>query len=284
MTIDDILKAAKQAGLRDEKAIRALVRPAAELQPGTPGKPGAHVGSKIGGLPSLPSPGDWPTHDGAPLAFLAQIDLADAPPAIAADLPREGLLSFFYACDDSTWGFDPKDAGKSAVRWFPDAKSARPPGAWPKDLAEERRFQEVPVRLHGTPVLAPSESPLLDTALPRKEDREAYGNLMETLMADQSWAARSLLLGHAEQIQGDMSEECSLVTAGIYCGDATASKHPRYEELAAKALDWRLLFQLHSVEEAGMCWGDLGCLYFWIRDEDLRAKRFNAAWMILQCS
>jgi uncharacterized protein YwqG len=33
-----------------------------------------------------------------------------------------------------------------------------------------------------------------------------------------------------------------------------------------------------------MMWGDAGCLYYWIRAEDLRARRFDRAWMILQCS
>ena len=31
-------------------------------------------------------------------------------------------------------------------------------------------------------------------------------------------------------------------------------------------------------------WGDVGRLYFWIRDADLRARRFDATWLILQCS
>ena len=32
-----------------------------------------------------------------------------------------------------------------------------------------------------------------------------------------------------------------------------------------------------------MMWGDMGCLYFWIRESDLAAQRFDDAWMILQC-
>lgn len=33
-----------------------------------------------------------------------------------------------------------------------------------------------------------------------------------------------------------------------------------------------------------MMWGDLGRLYFWIRDDDLAARRFEKAWLILQCT
>jgi uncharacterized protein YwqG len=30
-------------------------------------------------------------------------------------------------------------------------------------------------------------------------------------------------------------------------------------------------------------WGDAGILYFWIREEDARAGRFDQAWAVLQC-
>lgn len=47
-----------------------------------------------------------------------------------------------------------------------------------------------------------------------------------------------------------------------------------------------LLLFFYDAEQ--MSWGfdpeDAGsCLYYWIRDEDLRACRFDRAWMILQC-
>ena len=30
-------------------------------------------------------------------------------------------------------------------------------------------------------------------------------------------------------------------------------------------------------------WGDFGMIYFWIRESDARAGRFDNAWLILQC-
>jgi uncharacterized protein YwqG len=30
-------------------------------------------------------------------------------------------------------------------------------------------------------------------------------------------------------------------------------------------------------------WGDGGVLYFWIREADARARRFDQAWVVLQC-
>ena len=34
---------------------------------------------------------------------------------------------------------------------------------------------------------------------------------------------------------------------------------------------------------ADVMWGDAGIIYFWIRESDARARRFDASWVILQC-
>jgi uncharacterized protein YwqG len=77
--------------------------------------------------------------------------------------------------------------------------------------------------------------------------------------------------------------ECALVSAGLSCGDATAYQDPRLPEFRKHAREWRLLLQVPSAESAGMMWGDLGCLYYWIRNDDLDARRFDRCRMILQC-
>ena len=53
--------------------------------------------TKLGGRPDLPPGTAWPAHEARPLAFLAQIRLADvAPFDDGGMLPRDGLLSFFF--------------------------------------------------------------------------------------------------------------------------------------------------------------------------------------------
>lgn len=47
---------------------------------------------------------------------------------------------------------------------------------------------------------------------------------------------------------------------------------------------WTMLLQLESDRNLGWCWGDAGCLYFWLPTDDLAAARFDRCWVVLQCS
>lgn len=91
------------------------------------------------------------------------------------------------------------------------------------------------------------------------------------------------LLGHSDNVQGDMQLEAQLVTNGLYCGNSTGYKDPRRKTLEATADDWTLLLQLDSDDKGEFMWGDAGMLYFWIRKQDLAENRFDRIWMTLQC-
>jgi len=80
-----------------------------------------------------------------------------------------------------------------------------------------------------------------------------------------------------------MQLEAQLVSNGLYCGDASGYNNPRAKALAAGATDWVLLLQLDSDDAAKIMWGDAGMLYFWIRRDDLAARRFDRTWFTLQC-
>jgi uncharacterized protein YwqG len=68
--------------------------------------------SKLGGLPDLPDISEWPHRDGAPLSFIAQINVTALPKFEGLDeLPPNTLLSFFYDTANSTWGYDLGDKG-----------------------------------------------------------------------------------------------------------------------------------------------------------------------------
>ena len=36
-------------------------------------------------------------------------------------------------------------------------------------------------------------------------------------------------------------------------------------------------------DDTGWMWGDVGTLYFWIREQDARAGDFSRVWMVFQC-
>jgi uncharacterized protein YwqG len=288
MTRVDVAVLAREAGLPDAARIAALARPAAVLRPiseidgDDAGE--ALAGSWLGGKPLLPPSTAWPSHDGHSLAFVAQIDLGNLPAGVAADgLPRDGHLAFFYAAEQATWGFDPNDAGSFAVIHVPSGAEVGERDL-PDDLVDDGRFPPTPLAAMPAIALPPGESVLIDALGLTPSQATAYSELLEQLTGD-GWAARCLLGGHPDQIQGDIMLECAMVAGGgLYAGDAAAYETPRMPEFQELSRDWRLLLQVPSSEDAGMMWGDLGCLYFCIRGEDLRAGRFDRVWMVLQCS
>ena len=98
---------------------------------------------------------------------------------------------------------------------------------------------------------------------------------------------RSQLLGWPDIIQNNMTLECELVSRGHYLGGSWESV-PQEERDALRVpsvQDWRLLFQLDTVASGDfeLMFGDCGRIYFYIRREDLQARQFDRAWLVLQC-
>ena len=62
----------------------------------------------------------------------------------------------------------------------------------------------------------------------------------------------------------------------------TDANDPRVAELSKGAMDWQLLLQIDSDENAGMRWGNAGMLYYWIKRDDLKARHFDDTWLVLQ--
>lgn len=238
--------------------------------------------SKIGGLPFLPSASSWPKDkNGKSLAFLAQIDGADLTGTFAeGTIPSDSLLSFFYDAQEQPWGFDPNDAGSWSVLHHKKS-SISLVEEFPLDVVENSKFRErliEPVEELSLPDIFFFDQQLRDD---HWDDFENLYELRGSELDEDDGTSR--FLGHPDIIQNDWRDECALVTAGIYCGDGNAYSSEEGKEILKKENDWILLLQIDSDDFTNMMWGDLGRVYFCIRQQDLDAMNFSSVWVILQC-
>jgi uncharacterized protein YwqG len=235
--------------------------------------------SNFGGNPILDSTDfPWPMSNGKPLSFLAQLDLAEIASAHKFDwLPSTGSLLFFYDVEEMPWGFDPKDRGKWKVIYQEDPKFSID---LPTALAQEFIIPENYLVAQKDMVLPDLEYPEPSQLNFSDEDFDAYGEYKDEMRDNYHRVG-----GHPSVIQNNTMElECQLASNGIYVGEPEGYNSQKAKDLTPGAKDWRLLLQVDSDDDEGMMWGDLGRLYFWVREQDARKKNFDNVWLILQCS
>ncbi|MDJ0944452.1 MAG: YwqG family protein [Kiloniellales bacterium] len=228
-----------------------------------------------------------------PLQFLCQIDFAEmwSRGPLDPDFPKWGLLSVFYDVLEMPWGFDPADSAGWVVHFHDQGTEGLARRDFPQELAALDRYQPIaPLSCQGQACLMP-----LPVGSAVFRDLELTDGLRD-LYYDWWWevidpedGAESLwnfhlVGGWPVPIQGDMQTECALVSAGYYCGNADAFRAQDAAAVRATASEWILITQIGSDDKADMMWGDSGNLYVWIRREDLIARRFEAARVVLQCS
>jgi uncharacterized protein YwqG len=265
----------QDAGLgRLISAIEAHTQPSIRLMAS---KRGAPAVGKLGGTPNLPKDAPWPVWQEQPLSFIAQFDLAALPRLSGLPLPRTGSVFFFYDVAHSPWGFDPKDSGCARVIYSPSSLSEHHARAPHRDLDEEGCFRKVALTA-AVETSFPSFRVFQDLR-PTKEEFDAYLKFSDPLVNPVYRIG-----GHADEIQNDIRLEAQLVSNGIYCGDGKGYAKGRKRGLDAGASDWLLLLQVDSEERTGMHFGDDGRIYFLIREQELRQRRFENIWLILQCT
>lgn len=233
--------------------------------------------SKMGGMPDLPAHVEWFNNPetNQPMTFVAQINFAEVKSFDTDNkLPKSGILYLFYDMEKFSWGFDPKDASGKKVYYFEGDSSQLERKNPPTD---EVLFPTAGLAFESRVELPDWESNLIDIHL-TDEEYDGYCNLREEL----DWEMNKIL-GHSVNIQGGMELECELVTNGFYCGDTSGYNDPRRKELEKNISNWNLLLQIDSNDEIDMMWGDVGCLYLWITEDNLKNKRFEDSWLILQC-
>lgn len=187
--------------------------------------------------------------DGTPLAFLLQLDLAQLPRIDGLPLPTTGTLLFFYEAEEQAWGFDPQHRGCAQVIYLPDTHPQRESPIRPfpaRRLAAFWDYEQLRGSIGGGPV--------------------------------------HRIGGYPNELQQTMEMEAHMVTHGIHCGDREGYEEGARRGPHAGAADWRLLLELDSEDALDIMWGDSGRLYFWIHKDGLAARRFDKAWLILQCA
>ena len=294
-----------EAGIEPTRAaaLAELVRPSIALLPEVAADDSALlVGStKLGGSPDLPAGMPWPVRrpyrlvvprgnrkpmrQERPLAFLAQIAMSDATAVGGTDLglPKWGLLSFFYDAESQPWGFDPGDAVGFKLMWFGDHVLQRrePPEAL------EQRFNPVPLAAQARECVPAFDTFAVSQILTSVDDAKSTRGQLIDLLAGEGKEdfsnAGHAIGGWPFPIQGEMETECQLVANGVFCGGPEGYSSERAACLRPGAADWRLILQLDTDERAGWMWGDGGKIYVWMREQDVRARRFDRCWTILQC-
>jgi hypothetical protein len=264
---------------RIAKDIEAAAMPSVFL---VPGEPSEDPCSRLGGRPNLPADLAWPSWQGEPLPFVAQLDLAGIPQVEGLSLPCEGSLFFFYEGGLEAWGFTPEHAGGARVLYATSNLSEHPLRAFPDGVADEMRFVGTRLKPDSGHVTLPNDQ---DQAVERlglnAEERERYADFLETWRPQDPPLHR--MGGHPEPVQGDPKLEAQLASRGLDCGSPGGYERGKELGLWAGATNWKLLLQVDSDESAGMLWGDAGCLYFLIREQDLAQAKFDKVWLILQC-
>jgi uncharacterized protein YwqG len=237
--------------------------------------------SRIGGEPDVPAGFNWPlSASGAPLSFMAQIDLADlAGTALGANFKGSGVLSFFYDADQQPWGFDPKDRDGWRVFHF-TAQQSLSRMETPEDVEDYAQFPACPVRFEEEMTFSDLTQNGNVHGLSDEEFERAF-DFQADVYGDEPIHR---MMGYPQLVQSDWRLECQLASNGIYVGDSKGYESAEAAKLKAGADDWILLLQIDSDDAIGFMWGDLGRLYFCINKNDLAQMDFSKVWVVLQCT
>jgi Domain of unknown function (DUF1963) len=258
---DELVLMADGVGLGSRSDdIRALARSSVRLthRPAGTFAPPGH--SRLGGLPDLPSPEQWPMWDETPLQFLGQVDLSLLAGRDGLEaLPDEGLMIFFFDHAGTASGLHPDDRGAARVLLVdPPAPEEIVTGDFdgvpgsPIDLSVELvlpRVKSAAVRALG---LDPDEQRAwrkLRLAL-----AVAQGVGPEGRNREDNPPAVHRLLGYPDETTGSMPLACELVARGHAVGDVDPGDHPAAPEAEPTAAGWQLLLQLSVDDDVDDDW------------------------------
>lgn len=227
--------------------------------------------SRLGGRPDLPPGYDWPHWKRKPLAFIAQINLEQMPASLLEPgVPPTGVLAFFALIDKANGYGGVFEYGTQArVEYFQSADELGP-AEFPDGIKKQARLRPQPVTaaVDWTPAGQESDEIL------GGDFWNVYDRYVDTLGERDYDEVVHRFLGHAEEIQSNLGDDALAAVGKAW------PKRKRHVEAP-----WRLLLQVSSDSDGlGIDFGDLGRLYWMIREDDLAAGRFENAVAVMQCS
>lgn len=224
----------------------------------SPDSPNSNLSSYFGGAPYTPENFTWPIHPvtGKPRIFLAQLNFEDlwrAIPNLQSNLPRSGLLQFFYRSseDIATAGFDGEDQEDVTFIWYPNLQNI------------DHLFHVEPSNL-----ATPPEAHRISFSMCQRGvsgDMLAESGLFSNEEVAQWWFERNRLhqiQGSFYPIQYDPLESITPnQTGGIW------QRWNRKKE--ENRSTWELLWQIDSDATLGYMWGNDGMIYIMVNKDDL---------------
>lgn len=274
---------------RYSDAILATSKPAIQLTLTRVDEGTIPVGaSKFGGSPDVPPDFVYPDWQERPLVFIGQLRLSDVHEYDVENLlPPSGYLHFFYDSVEQPWGMYGQRDG---WRVYYTADEATPLARLPHPVS---RLDDPTHAVKPLPACNVSfqldftEPPLtwLTDRFPnlfntrRRINDDAY-NLYDALFKVRGRQITQVL-GNPHPIQYEVEYDAQVNSHNLSYGPADGDARAALER---DMYDWRLLLQVDSDEQLGATWGDVGRLYYMIRKDDLAARRFEACWLIMQCS
>lgn len=289
-----ILNALSAAGLSEvqadlHKLLGESIRLTAWSADGTQLPPGS---SRLGGLPDLPGGITWPALKGVPMSFIAQIRLEDLKNlAPAQELPKKGLLAFFYDSAQETYGADPADRGGWKVFFFPPASAAGSgcqflgsrqaeltPAQVPTALPAGARFKPCLLTFAQEWSLPAAPAQVIPDLRWSADQIQRYEGFYANFpSAEDRRLPHHRMFGWPNQLQDDMQLQCAL-----YANNIPSVDDLRATEAAWQKAKWQLLLQIDSDDKAGMRWASSGIIYYWLERDALQRSAFDKSWLVLQ--
>jgi Domain of unknown function (DUF1963) len=221
------------------------------------------------------------------MAFLAQIALDEVLPHDEMQvLPQSGWLCFFHETADR-FGSTLADAAGWATIHVEGGLSRLLRRKIPEGVEVYQHYVECGLEILRRETLPDPLSPTgVAIAQQIGASVETYSALRASLAEEgpthrKEWQPAGLhrLLGWPDQVQeGDMGKDCHIVTNGLPYEVRGGRSPGELAAIESGGADWQLLLQLDSDDQVGFEFVDLGRVYFFIRRQDLAARKFDRVW------